>query len=69
MRYQIDHPFVRREYRCPVCRKAKEPGCIVCWQCHNEMDGCYGEAVETMLDELEDKLAAEYDEAIAQRMV
>ena len=45
-----DNPCVRASVVCPVCRKHKDMGLVLCWPCHRTAkaahDGCYGAFIE-----------------------
>ncbi len=56
----VDHLNLRNSTVCPFCRKAKERGLLVCWQCyraHNMRNGA-AQWCERLLDECEAKLRA-----------
>jgi hypothetical protein len=47
------YPHIRALRVCIACCQAKDPGCLVCWDCHNDLsvvhDGGYGRVVERAL--------------------
>jgi hypothetical protein len=56
----VDHLNLRNSTVCPFCRKAKERGLLVCWQCyraHNMRSGA-PHWCERLLDECEAELRA-----------
>jgi hypothetical protein len=30
----MDYPLTRKSPTCPICRKSKDLGLVVCWPCH-----------------------------------
>lgn len=53
----LDHPKLRALTCCVVCRRPKDAGLVVCWNCYREKDLRNGnDTVERILDEEEKKL-------------
>jgi hypothetical protein len=45
-----DHPNLRRSLACPSCRKAKERGLVVCWECNRVLNIRNGRCERVLLD-------------------
>jgi hypothetical protein len=35
---RLDHPLIRNDHHCPLCRGYKTPGNVTCWSCYREHD-------------------------------
>lgn len=54
LKYTIDNPHVRNDTICPLCRKRKDTGLVLCWPCHHkekvENFDCYSQTTETIIE-------------------
>jgi hypothetical protein len=46
----LHHPNLRRSTACPFCRKAKERGMVVCWECNRVLNIRNGTTERVLLD-------------------
>ena len=60
----IDHPQVRADHSCPLCKGPKPAGNLLCWPCHRtekaQNDGGYSPEAEAVIAKREDWLTGPY---------
>jgi hypothetical protein len=56
----LDYPYVRASDVCPLCRRYKDRGLIVCWPCYHARGLRYGnEEAERLITQAESNLGEE----------